>query len=165
MPRLAQLLRGLRLGQGKHLSDFGMDALLRQELGDVHKEIGRAPARIQGLNAVLRCLRLRYLPRDAHENPAFLGETIGALQGISAHEVEDDIYVLDFRGQDARFIIDYLFRAEGLQVGYVFHAGDGNFHPLMLFDDRDPSEMARVRRAGAKARQVNFVPARFKPCP
>jgi hypothetical protein len=25
--------------------------------------------------------------------------------------------------------------------------------------------LARVRRAGAKARQVNFVPARFKPCP
>ncbi len=32
----------------------------------------------------------------------------------------------------------------GLQVANVFHAGDGNLHPLMLFDERDPKQMAGV---------------------
>jgi glycolate oxidase len=32
----------------------------------------------------------------------------------------------------------------GLQVGNVFHAGDGNLHPAILFDARDPQQFARV---------------------
>ncbi|MEK7826099.1 MAG: FAD-linked oxidase C-terminal domain-containing protein, partial [Nitrospirota bacterium] len=35
-----------------------------------------------------------------------------------------------------------------LDVGHVFHAGDGNFHPMILFDERDEEENERVRRAG-----------------
>ncbi|MEK7306157.1 MAG: FAD-linked oxidase C-terminal domain-containing protein, partial [Nitrospirota bacterium] len=35
-----------------------------------------------------------------------------------------------------------------LDVGHVFHAGDGNFHPMILFDERDGEENERVRRAG-----------------
>jgi glycolate oxidase subunit GlcD len=37
-----------------------------------------------------------------------------------------------------------------IQVGYVFHAGDGNFHPLMLFDDRDPAQKKKVQKAGGE---------------
>lgn len=36
----------------------------------------------------------------------------------------------------------------GLRVGNVFHAGDGNLHPLILFDSQKPGEVARVRKAG-----------------
>jgi glycolate oxidase len=32
----------------------------------------------------------------------------------------------------------------------VFHAGDGNLHPLLLFDPRDPAAVARVHQAGAE---------------
>jgi glycolate oxidase subunit GlcD len=37
-----------------------------------------------------------------------------------------------------------------LPIGNVFHAGDGNLHPLILFDGRDPDDVARVHRAGAE---------------
>jgi glycolate oxidase len=37
---------------------------------------------------------------------------------------------------------------ENLQVMNVFHAGDGNLHPLLLFDKRVPGVMDRVHRAG-----------------
>jgi glycolate oxidase len=30
----------------------------------------------------------------------------------------------------------------------VFHAGDGNLHPVLLFDDSDPEQVARVVEAG-----------------
>lgn len=36
----------------------------------------------------------------------------------------------------------------GLRVANVFHAGDGNLHPCILFDDRDADERARVVAAG-----------------
>jgi glycolate oxidase len=32
----------------------------------------------------------------------------------------------------------------GLRVANVFHAGDGNLHPLILFDERDPKQMQGV---------------------
>lgn len=32
----------------------------------------------------------------------------------------------------------------------VFHAGDGNLHPLLLFDRADPDQVARVHAAGAE---------------
>ncbi|MEQ1872395.1 MAG: FAD-linked oxidase C-terminal domain-containing protein [Ilumatobacteraceae bacterium] len=35
-----------------------------------------------------------------------------------------------------------------LQVLNVFHAGDGNLHPLLVFDKRDPGVMERVLAAG-----------------
>jgi FAD/FMN-containing dehydrogenase len=36
----------------------------------------------------------------------------------------------------------------GLKLANVFHAGDGNLHPNICFDRRDPDELARVIRAG-----------------
>ena len=35
-----------------------------------------------------------------------------------------------------------------LQIPNVFHAGDGNLHPLILFDWRDAEQKARVMKAG-----------------
>jgi FAD/FMN-containing dehydrogenase len=35
-----------------------------------------------------------------------------------------------------------------LTIGNVFHAGDGNLHPLIFFDARDSQQLDRVHRAG-----------------
>ena len=40
--------------------------------------------------------------------------------------------------------IDELSQAHGLRVGNVFHAGDGNLHPLVLYDGRVDGEAARA---------------------
>src|SRR6478752_5898536 len=40
--------------------------------------------------------------------------------------------------------IDELSREHGLRVGNVFHAGDGNLHPLVLYDGRVEGEAARA---------------------
>ncbi|WP_368911422.1 FAD-linked oxidase C-terminal domain-containing protein [Taklimakanibacter deserti] len=42
-----------------------------------------------------------------------------------------------------------LSRHYGLRVANVFHAGDGNLHPLILFDANDPDELARAEKFGA----------------
>jgi glycolate oxidase len=35
----------------------------------------------------------------------------------------------------------------GLPIGNVFHAGDGNLHPLILFDERDKAQLELVKKA------------------
>ena len=37
----------------------------------------------------------------------------------------------------------------GLRVANVFHAGDGNLHPLILFDSNQPGELERAEEFGA----------------
>ena len=37
-----------------------------------------------------------------------------------------------------------------LLIANVFHAGDGNMHPILLFDDRDPDQLKRTKQAGAE---------------
>ena len=42
----------------------------------------------------------------------------------------------------------------GFPIANVFHAGDGNLHPCVLFDDREPGAKARVLEAGAAIMQA-----------
>jgi glycolate oxidase len=42
-----------------------------------------------------------------------------------------------------------LSRQYRLRVANVFHAGDGNLHPLILFDANDPDELERAEKFGA----------------
>ena len=42
----------------------------------------------------------------------------------------------------------------GLVVANVFHAGDGNLHPNILFDRRDEGELERVERASKEIMQL-----------
>ncbi|CAM2064658.1 FAD-binding protein [Sulfidibacter corallicola] len=38
--------------------------------------------------------------------------------------------------------------AHGLTIANVFHAGDGNLHPLILYNSRDPAEIEATHQAG-----------------
>jgi glycolate oxidase len=49
--------------------------------------------------------------------------------------------------------IDELSRKYGLRVANVFHAGDGNLHPLILYDDRTEGEMQKAEAMGAEIMQ------------
>ena len=68
--------------------------------------------------------------------------------------IAPDYYCMDGtipRGQ-VSFVLEEISRLSqhyGLAVANVFHAGDGNLHPLILFDASDPSEIRRAEAFGA----------------
>jgi glycolate oxidase subunit GlcD len=66
-----------------------------------------------------------------------------------------DSYVMDGVVPRARLaeIMRFVEEVEvesGLPVANLFHAGDGNIHPHFSYDARDPEQVARVERAGAR---------------
>ncbi len=46
--------------------------------------------------------------------------------------------------------IDHLSQEYGLRCMNVFHAGDGNLHPLILYDANQPGELEKTEEFGAK---------------
>ena len=46
--------------------------------------------------------------------------------------------------------IDQIGKEHGLQITNVFHAGDGNVHPIFLYDDRDESQVQNTLAAAEK---------------
>jgi glycolate oxidase len=51
--------------------------------------------------------------------------------------------------------IQSLERKYGLACPNVFHAGDGNLHPLILFDDKDPESVRRAELFGAEILEMS----------
>jgi glycolate oxidase len=50
--------------------------------------------------------------------------------------------------------IQVLSAEAGIAVANVFHAGDGNLHPLIMFDGRQPGQLLRAEELAAKIVQV-----------
>lgn len=50
-------------------------------------------------------------------------------------------------------MLEYVYEVadeHGVKVANMFHAGDGNLHPIFCFDDREPGVIERVAEAGEK---------------
>ncbi|SEK79336.1 glycolate oxidase [Roseateles sp. YR242] len=50
---------------------------------------------------------------------------------------------------DVLLAIQAMEQKYGLRCANVFHAGDGNLHPLILYDANDPDQLARCEQFGA----------------
>jgi glycolate oxidase len=72
----------------------------------------------------------------------------GAVGRISPSYYVQDGVIPRTRVPDTLRRIDEIAKKYSLTIGNIFHAGDGNLHPLILFDSRDPEQMQRTLAAG-----------------
>ncbi len=72
---------------------------------------------------------------------------IGALARLAPFYLLVDGTVPRSRLAETLAEVDRICEARGLRVGHVFHAGDGNLHPLILLDPEDPEQVQRVLAA------------------
>ncbi len=68
----------------------------------------------------------------------------GAFSRLSPNFYLVDVTVPRSRLADMLAAVNAVCDSYGLQTGHVFHAGDGNLHPAILCDARDPELMSRV---------------------
>ena len=71
----------------------------------------------------------------------------GAIARISPYII-NDCTVPRSRLPEALAGVAEIAGRHGFHHGNVFHAGDGNLHPLVFFDDRDPQQLRRAKQAG-----------------
>jgi len=58
---------------------------------------------------------------------------------------------------DILLAIQQMEKKYGLRCANVFHAGDGNLHPLILFDANDPDQMHRCEMFGAEILETSVA--------
>ncbi len=65
----------------------------------------------------------------------------------SSYYVQDGVVPRTQVAPTLRYIAEVAER-HGLQISNIFHAGDGNLHPIILFNSRAPGELDRAKAAG-----------------
>jgi glycolate oxidase len=73
-----------------------------------------------------------------------------AVGRLSPDYIVQDGVVPRSRLGEALAAIDRLSAKHGLRVANVFHAGDGNLHPLILYDGREPGALERAEMVAAE---------------
>jgi len=71
----------------------------------------------------------------------------GAIGKISPSYCTQDACVPRSRLREVLQRIDEIGRRYGLSINNVFHAGDGNVHPIFLYNDRNPEQTRNVMLA------------------
>ncbi|HEX7615956.1 MAG TPA: FAD-linked oxidase C-terminal domain-containing protein [Thermoanaerobaculia bacterium] len=90
-------------------------------------------------------------PRDENERMLMWKgrkSAFAAVGRISPNYIVQDGVIPRSRIAEVLAEIAALSREAGLRVANVFHAGDGNLHPLVLFDARVPGEERRAEDLG-----------------
>jgi glycolate oxidase subunit GlcD len=91
------------------------------------------------------------LARDENERKKLWAARKGAFGAIG--RISPDSMIQDAVVPRSRLpeVLDSAYRIASkyqLRIANVFHAGDGNLHPLICFDSRSPDQVHRVKEAG-----------------
>jgi glycolate oxidase len=72
----------------------------------------------------------------------------GAIGRVSPTYYVQDGVVPRTRIADTLRVIAEIGQRYGIAISNVFHAGDGNMHPILPFDPRQPGQLERAQKAG-----------------
>jgi glycolate oxidase len=128
-----------------------VEALLIVELDGPPAEIDHLIAKVEKIGRDHLATTIRISSGDA-ERLAFWSGRKAAFPAVG--RISPDYYCMDGtipRGRLAEVLgrMRELSEQYGLGVANVFHAGDGNLHPLILYDANKPGEIERAEEFGS----------------
>ena len=127
------------------------EALLIIELDGPKAEVDHLIAQVSAIAEANRSTSLR-VSQSEEERVAFWAGRKAAFPAVG--RISPDYLCMDGtiprrRLPEVLNEMQALSAKHHLRVANVFHAGDGNLHPLILFDANDPDELARAEQFGA----------------
>ncbi len=119
-------------------------------------EVEGAPEEIEALLAQIAAIAKPFAPKamrisQSAEQSAAIWKgrkaAFGAIGRISDYYCMDGVIPLGKLGE-VLVAISHICDGHGLKVANIFHAGDGNLHPLVLYDANDAAQAERAEKAG-----------------
>jgi glycolate oxidase len=129
-----------------------VEALLIVEVDGPQAEADHLVARVEAIAKTCRAVTCR-VSSSEEERLLFWAGRKAAFPAVG--RISPDYYCMDGTIPRARLPqvlnrMRELSQAYGLRVANVFHAGDGNLHPLILYDANKPGELERTEAFGAE---------------
>jgi glycolate oxidase len=127
-------------------------AILLCELDGTEAEVDEQIAQVQEIMRKSGAYDIR-LAKDEAERVLFWAGRKNAFPAIG--RISPDYYCMDGtipRSQLGTVLVrmNELSEEYGLRIANVFHAGDGNLHPLILYNANIPGELEKTEELGAK---------------
>jgi glycolate oxidase len=128
-----------------------VEALLIVELDGPPAEVDHLIGRVEHIARANQSVSLR-ISNSEEERLAFWAGRKAAFPAVG--RISPDYYCVDGtiprkRLPDVLTHMRALSQKHGLRVANVFHAGDGNLHPLILYDANNSGELERAEEFGA----------------
>jgi glycolate oxidase len=153
-PVALEMLDGpmLRMVEAATHAGYPLDAaaVLLIELEGLVEAIEEQAEEIAGVCTACGAREVRVAKSAAERDLLWKGRknAFGAIGRVSpTYYVQDGVVP---RTQIARTLaaIEEIGAKYGIAISNVFHAGDGNMHPILPFDPRKPADLERARKAG-----------------
>lgn len=153
-PVAVEMLDGvmLRMVEEATHAGFPMDAeaVLLIELEELNEQVAEQVEQIREACAACRAREFR-VARSAEERDLLWKgrkNAFGAVGRVSPFYYVQDGVVPRTKVAAALDFVRQTSERHGLKISNIFHAGDGNLHPIILFDARKPGDLERAKQAG-----------------
>jgi glycolate oxidase len=127
-------------------------AVLLIELDGPRADIEAKAVGVEALCREHRCIELRVARTEEERTLLWKGrkEAAGSVGRITHHYYLQDAVVPRTKLPQVLREIGEIGSRHGLTIANVFHAGDGNLHPLICFDLHTPGDLERAIAAGSE---------------
>ena len=159
IPAAIEMLDGVMLRMIEQATHAGypMDAgaVLLIEIEGVKETVEEQVEQIQQVCLESKAREVRIARSEEERELLWKGRknAFGAVGRVSpTYYVQDGVVPRTRIADTLRFIYKVSEKYD-LQISNIFHAGDGNMHPIILFDGRDPEQLERTKQAGVEILQ------------
>ncbi len=127
----------------------GAGAVLLIELDGPREEIEAQADRVEAICRDHAALEIRVAADEAERALLWKGrkEAAGVVGRLSPNWLLQDAVVPRSRLPQIMREMQAIAARHRIVIANVFHAGDGNLHPMICYDDRVPGELERAKQA------------------
>ncbi len=160
VPAALEMIDALTIRAVQNVLDAGYPedagAVLLIELEGLKEEVGEIGVQVEAALWETGAAQVKVAETAEERENLWVGRK-GALGALGS--LAPNYYLVDGvvpRTQLASVLrrVTQLSEKYGIPIANVFHAGDGNLHPCLLFDERQPGALQKVVAAGADALKI-----------
>ena len=160
VPAALEMIDSLSIQAVQNVADLGYPedagAVLLIELEGLKEEVDEVGVEVEAALWDTGATQVK-VAEKAEERAALWAGRKGALGALGS--LAPNYYLVDGvvpRTQLTKVLrqVTQIGEKYGISIANVFHAGDGNLHPCLLFDERQPGALQRIVEAGAEVMKV-----------
>ena len=160
VPAALEMIDGLTIKAVQNVTDAGYPddagAVLLIELEGLKEEVDEIGAEVEAALWETGASQVKAAETAEEREKLWVGRkgALGALGSLAPNYHLVDGVVPRTQLTSVLRQVAQLSEKYGIPIANVFHAGDGNLHPCLLFDERQPGAMERIVAAGAEVMKL-----------